>query len=39
MRELKDYDEKDKERIKKNEIIIKEWLRDFYWEIIEETIL
>ncbi|MHA2393789.1 MAG: hypothetical protein ACXAEX_17775 [Promethearchaeota archaeon] len=37
MRELKDYDEKDKERIKKNETIIKGWVRDFYWEIIEET--
>ncbi|MFX1325216.1 MAG: hypothetical protein ACFE8N_09670 [Promethearchaeota archaeon] len=36
-KELKDYNEKDKERIKKNEKVIKEWVRDFYWEIIEET--
>jgi len=30
---LNNYDEIDKERIRKNEALIKKWVQDLYWEI------
>ncbi|KKM75759.1 hypothetical protein LCGC14_1386960 [marine sediment metagenome] len=35
--DIKNYDETEKERIKKNEQLIKDEIRDLYWETIEET--
>jgi len=37
IKELSTYDESDKERIKKNETIIKDWVNDLYWETLEDT--
>ena len=34
---LNDYDEDAKERIRISEGLIKEWVKDLYWEILEET--
>jgi hypothetical protein len=37
-KELYKYDDNDKERIRKNEFLIKNWVQELYWEIIEDTI-
>jgi len=37
IKELSTYDERDKERIKKNEVLIKDWVNDLYWETLEDT--
>ena len=36
-KELYKYDDSDKERIRKNEFLIKKWLQELYWEIVEDT--
>jgi len=36
-KELYKYDDDDKDRIMKNEFLIKEWVRDLYWEILKDT--
>jgi hypothetical protein len=35
MKELNHYDEVDKERIRKNNFLIKSWVQELYWEILE----
>lgn len=37
IKELNIYDESDKERIRKTEILIKKWVQELYWEILEDT--
>lgn len=37
LKELNNYNEDDKERIRTSEGLIKEWVKDLYWEILEET--
>lgn len=37
IKELNIYDESDKERIRENDSLIKSWVRDLYWEILEDT--
>ena len=37
LKELNKYNEDDKERIRTSEGLIKEWVKDLYWEILEET--
>ncbi len=37
IKELNRYDENDKERIRENESLIKEWVQDLYWEIFDDT--
>ncbi len=37
IKELNKYDESDKERIRKNDSLIKEGVQDLYWEILEDT--
>ena len=37
IKELKNYDENDKERIRKNDSLIKRGVQDLYWEILEDT--
>lgn len=37
IKELNNYEEEDKESIEKHEILIKERVRDLYWEIFEES--
>ncbi|MFX1574248.1 MAG: hypothetical protein ACFFB0_16010 [Promethearchaeota archaeon] len=37
IKEIKKYDESDKERIKENDTLIKDWIQDLYWEIREDT--
>ena len=37
IKELSKYDEEDKERIIKSELLIKEWVKDLYWETLEES--
>ena len=36
-KELNNHDENDKVLIKKNEFLIKSWLQELYWEILEDT--
>ncbi|KKN02589.1 hypothetical protein LCGC14_1116130, partial [marine sediment metagenome] len=35
--DLRNYDETDKDRIKKNERLIKDWISELYWKTVEET--
>jgi len=37
IKELNRYDESDKERIRENDSLIKGWVQDLYWEILEDT--
>ena len=37
IKDLSTYDASDKERIKKNETLIKDWVNDLYWETLEDT--
>ncbi|MFX1502639.1 MAG: hypothetical protein ACFFDH_16890, partial [Promethearchaeota archaeon] len=37
IRELDSYDDFDKERITKNDFLIKLWVKELYWEILEVT--
>jgi hypothetical protein len=37
IKELDNFDEIDKLRIKKNNSIIRDWVQDLYWEILEDT--
>jgi len=37
IKELNNYDESDKEHIRKNDFLIKEWVQDLYWIILEDT--
>lgn len=37
IRELDSYDDFDKERITKNDFLIKSWVKELYWEILEVT--
>lgn len=37
IKELNSYDEIDQERIRKNNLLIKDWVQELYWEILEIT--
>jgi len=37
IKELNNHDEDDKERIRKNDSLIKKWVQDLYWKILEDT--
>jgi len=37
IRELNTFDENDKELIRKNEFLIKNWVQELYWEILADT--
>jgi len=37
IKELNNHDEDDKERIIKSELLVREWVKDLYWETLEET--
>ncbi len=37
IKDVSKYDEDDKERIIKSELLIREWIKDLYWETLEET--
>jgi len=37
IKDLNDYDDTDQERIRKNDSLIKDWVQDLYWEILDNT--
>ena len=37
IKELNKYEEDDKKRIIKSELLMREWVKDLYWETLEET--
>ncbi|MFW9987404.1 MAG: hypothetical protein ACFFC3_01990 [Candidatus Odinarchaeota archaeon] len=37
IKDLSKYDDKDKERIVQSELLVRQWVRDLYWETLEES--